>query len=162
MTRLTTLFFAALLALGSIHTVAAQTSDDASHEVTIDIEEMNAITVGSDVTITLDAVTAGQAPTPKSAESTYRLTTNSTDARKVTAAISGFDQEGITLKAELTAPGAGQSAGQKTLTDEPVNLVNDISQTAGTGSITYTAEATAQSDPGSYSQTVTYTVMGGQ
>jgi hypothetical protein len=161
MTRLSTLLFATLFALGSLQVAAAQggpVADDANHTVTIDLAEMNAISVGGDVEIVLDAVTAGRDPTPQTAESGYRLTTNSTEARKVTASISGFEQDGITLKVELTSPGTGETAGQKTLTSEAKDLVNNIEQVAGSGNITYTASATAQADPGTYDQTVTYTV----
>jgi hypothetical protein len=158
MTRLAPLFFAALFALGSLHTAAAQSSDEASHTVTIDVQEMNAITVGGDVSITLDAVTAGQAPDPKTVESSYDLTTNSPDARKVTASIEGFDEDGITLEAELTTPGSGASAGWKVLSSSPVDLITEVEQVAGSGTITYRASATPQADPGSYDQTVTYTV----
>ena len=161
MTRLSTLLFATLFALGSLQIAPAQggpVADDASHTVTIDLAEMNAISVGGDVEIVLDAVTAGQDPTPQTAESGYRLTTNSTQARKVTASIDGFEEDGITLAAELSTPGSGASAGEKVLSSSPVNLITEIEQVAGSGDITYRASATAQADPGSYEQTVTYTV----
>ena len=161
MKRFTTLLFAALFTFTFAQSTLAQSSDDASHDVSITVQEINAIEVGGNLEIVLDAVQPGEAPTPKTASSTYALTTNSTQARKITAILDGGYDGDIQLAAELAAPSTGQSTGKKTLQEgEAQDLVTDIAPTSEKNlSITYTASASASDAPGTYTQTVTYTIL---
>jgi hypothetical protein len=161
MKRLLTVAFAALLTLSLVPSAQAQSTDDASHDVSITVQEINAIEVGGNLEIVLDAVQPGEAPTPKTASSTYALTTNSTNARKITAALDGSYDGNIELAAELAAPSTGQSAGKKTLKQgQSEDLVTGIAPTSEKNlSITYTASASATDAPGTYTQTVTYTIL---
>jgi hypothetical protein len=161
MKRFIPFLFAALFILPVAQVVQAQSTDDASHDVSITVQEINAIEVGGNLEIVLDAVQPGEAPTPKTASSTYALTTNSTSARKVTAILDGSYDGNIQLAAELVAPSTGQSTGQKTLQEgEAQDLVTDIAPTSEKNlSITYTASASASDAPGTYTQTVTYTIL---
>jgi hypothetical protein len=161
MTRFTPVFFAFLLSLSLVPAAGAQSTDDASQDVSITVQEINAIAVDGNLEIVLDATLPGEAPTPKTATSAYALTTNSPSARKVTAILDANYDGSIQLAAELVAPSTGQSAGQKTLDgSQAQDLVTDIAPTSEKDlSITYTASASATDAPGTYTQTVTYTIL---
>jgi hypothetical protein len=155
------LLAAASFAILAPTSASAQASDDASHDVSIIVQEINAIEVGGNVDIVLDAAAPGEAPTPKTAASTYAMTTNSSAARKITAVLSAEYAGNIQLSVELDAPSTGQSVGQQVLNaSEAKDLVTDIAPTSETDlGITYTAEASATDAPGTYTQTVTYTIL---
>jgi len=160
MKRLTLCLFA-LWSFAALSTATAQVSDDASQDVTITVQEVNAISVGGAVNIVLDAASPGQAPDPKTASSTYAFTTNSPTERKITGVLDAAFGGSIQLQAELAAPSTGQSAGQKRLSSsQPQDLVTNINPAAESGlGITYTASAGATDAPGDYTQTVTYTIL---
>lgn len=150
----------ALLAGGWGLSVSAQGTDSDTHEVTVQVQEVNAITVGGDVELVVSETSAGQVPSRATTNSSFGITTNSMDARKITAALSGAYPDGVTLSAELTAPSTGTSAGVRGLSTNAVDLVTSIGPTAESNlGITYEAAATTQADPGTYTQTITYTIL---
>jgi hypothetical protein len=160
MKRYALLFATLLLSVGLTLPAHAQSSDQASHDVSITVQEINAISVSGNVEIVLDAAQPGEAPTPKTATSSYALTTNSTQNRKITGVLSSSYDGNIQLAANLTAPQTGQSTGKTTLESGTAkDLVTDIAPTSEKNlNITYTASASASDAPGTYTQTVTYTV----
>ena len=150
--------FAALVFLGATATASfAQVS--ASHDVTIVVPTVNAISVSGNLTLTLGApASAGGDPTPAIDNSSqYFVTTNET-GKKVTAALTSAYPAGITLEAQLTAVGASTSAGKVALTATAQDMVTGIGLVSGNGVIEYTASATSAVGPTSQTRTVTYTL----
>jgi hypothetical protein len=141
-------------------------AQNATQDVTVVVQEINAISVSGNVTLTISGATAGSSPTDATnAASSYSLTTNGT-SKKITAALDEAYASGITLKVALTAPTAsGSSAGEKTLGTSAVDVVTAVSNVAEGGlQISYTASATPGAAPnaggGGETKTVTYTVTG--
>lgn len=148
------------LSAGLCAPAAAQGTNSDTHEVTVRVQEVNAIAVSSDVELVVNETSAGQAPSRTMTNSSFALTTNSLAARKITGALSGAYPDGITLSAELAAPSTGSSVGTHNLSTNAVDLVTSIGPTAESNlNIAYEAAVTAQADPGTYTQTITYTIL---
>ena len=147
---------AALVFLGA---TASASYAQATHDVTIIVPTVNLIDVSGDVTLTLGAPpAAGADPAPDTdASSTYQVTTNET-GKKITASISSAYNAGITLEASLSAVSGATSAGTVTLSTTAQDVVTGIGLVSGTGTITYTASATAAVAPVTQARTVTYTL----
>src|SRR5688572_3761783 len=103
----------ALLA-GVATTASAQT---ATQDVTIAVSAISQIAVtGGAQSLTVNTATAGNAPTAASVGVTWAITTNQND-QKITAEIDSPMPAGVTLTAQLAAPGGSStSAGVVTLT----------------------------------------------
>ncbi len=132
-----------------------------TQSVTVSVQEINEITISSDVSLTIDTATPGTGPdAANDASASFNLTTNGTNKKIVGALDSNFSS-GISLKALLVAPTGGSSS-EQTLSNVAVDLVNGITRTTATNlSITYTAEATINAAPNGSgeSRTVTLTLM---
>jgi len=154
MKRLLTL---AILLFGLTTTAYAQ-SNVATQEVEINVSEINVIAVQGEISMTISQATAGQAPDAATDAGTYALTTNGTK-KKITAELDEDMPTGLTLNANMSAPSGAGSKGKKSLSDEAVDLVTDITQVRGSGlALNYEAVATVDADPDTYKRTVTYTV----
>ena len=130
----------------------------ANHNVTIVVPTFNLISVSGDVTITLGApASAGSDPTDGTASGNYSITTN-VAGQKITAALSADYPTGITLTAGLTAVGGG-TASSSALSTTAADLLTGIGAVSDTGTINYTASATADAAPtGGVTRAVTYTL----
>lgn len=153
-------FFALTLALTfalSATTAFAQ-SNTATQNVSINVAEIAVIAVTGNISMTINAATAGQAPDAATASSSYNMTTNGTD-KKITAELDAAMPTGLTLNATMAAPTGASSAGKKALSATAVDLVTGISKVRGTGlSLNYEAVATVDAEPDAYTRTVTYTI----
>jgi len=147
---------AALLTLTA--SVSTAQSNKATHSVSVNVAEIAVISVSGDVSMRIATATAGQAPDPVSAKSTYNVTTNGKD-KKISAELDKDMPEGLTLSATMDAPEGATSAGKRALSKKAVDLVSKIEQVRGTGlGLTYEAVATVEADPDNVTRTVTYTI----
>lgn len=132
-----------------------------SQSVTVSVQEINELSISSDVTLTIMSATPGGGPLPATdATATYNITTNGTNKKLVGSLDSNFPA-GISLKMELQAPGVATST-EQTLTDVAVDLTTGFGRLAATDlTITYTAEATIAVAPNGAgeSRIVTMTLM---
>lgn len=145
----------ALLALSS--TSYAQ-SNVASQQVSINVAEISVIAVTGNVNMTINAATAGQAPDAATASVSYNVTTNGSN-KKISAELDTAMPTGLTLSANMTAPGGASSAGKLALSTTSVDLVTGITKVRASGlALAYEAVATVNAAPDSYVRTVTYTI----
>lgn len=118
--------------------------DSTTQTVTYSVNSINEISVTGAPSLTIVAPAAGS-PLADAVDSTstYAITTNGSGL-KITGSLGAAMPTGITLKANLTAPSVGASAGVVTFTAATaVNLVTGITQVAESGlGITYTMSAT--------------------
>jgi len=149
-------FFAIAFALTTFAaTASAQT---ATQQVSINVAEIAVISVGGNIAMNINQATAGQAPDPTTALSTYHVTTNGKN-KKITAELSSKMPTGLTLNATMAAPNGASSSGKKALSNKAKDLVTGITQVQGSGlQLTYEAVASVDAKPDNYSRTVTYTI----
>ncbi|MDB6073434.1 MAG: hypothetical protein JWO89_1074 [Verrucomicrobiaceae bacterium] len=136
----------------------------ATQTVTYEVQAINELSVsGATASLTVNAATAGSAPTAVSnSTTTYAITTNE-ENRKITGALNTVMPDGVTLSVTLGAPTGASSTGKQTLTDEPADLVTGISTLNESGkSIQYELAATSAAGVvASASKTVTLTITAG-
>ncbi|PIQ63074.1 MAG: hypothetical protein COV99_04705 [Bacteroidetes bacterium CG12_big_fil_rev_8_21_14_0_65_60_17] len=150
--------FTLTLALFLTASASFAQSNKATHSVSVNVSEISVISVSGDVSMTISAATAGQAPDPVTASSSYAVTTNGQD-KKITGELDTDMPEGLTLNASMAAPEGADSAGKKALSKSAVDLVSNIDQVRGQGlALTYEAVATVNANPDGYTRTVTYTI----
>jgi hypothetical protein len=135
----------------------------ATQTVTYEVTAINAISVssGGPLTITVNAATAGSAPTAATdATTTYAVTTNET-GQKITGEINSNMPAGVTLTVALVAPTGGTSTGATSLSTVAADLVTGIATLNESGkTITYSLSATSAAGVvGSASKTVTLTIL---
>ena len=151
---------ATMALLATVGSVAQAQS--ANQTVNFEVTAINQLSVGGAVTLTVNTATAGSAPSAATTNSSYAITTNGTNM-KITAGLDADMPAGLTLTANLTAPGVGSSAGVKTLADADTDVVTGITQVNASGvAIAYSLSATlAAGVVSSASRTVTYTITAG-
>jgi len=136
-------------------------ADNDNLTVTYEVQAINELTAGDDVTLTVSSATAGYSPTAATDESSYNITTNcAADSKKITAVIDTDMPAGLTLRLTATAPEGGSSTGTKTITTSAANIVTSIDGVAESGinlhfSLMATVEAGVVS---SASKTLTLTI----
>ena len=140
MKALTTLFL--LVAFVAVMIAA----DNDNLTVTYEIQAINELVAGSDVSLTITSSTAGSDPDDVTDASTYDLTTNcGTDAKKITAAINTAMPSGMTLTLNATAPTGGTSSGGVTITNVAADVVTSIDAVSEAGlALNFTLAATAE------------------
>lgn len=148
-----------ILALAFIATAVWAQPNVATQNVNITVNEIAVISVqGGLINLTIDTATAGDDPTPATADVTYNVSTNGSD-KKITAALDSDMPAGLTLTANMSAPATASSAGALSLSSTAVDLVTGISTLKANGlDLTYEASATLDAVPDSHSRTVTYTI----
>lgn len=136
----------------------------AQQTVTYEVSAINELSVSSPtVSLTVNAATAGSAPTAASDASTsYAITTNEGN-RKITGVLNTDMPTGVSLSASLAAPSGADSVGPVALTGTAQDLVTGISTLNESGKvITYNLSATSAAGVvPSASKTVTLTVTAG-
>jgi len=132
-----------------------------SQSVTVSVQEINELSISSDVTLTIMSATPGSGPIPATdASATYNITTNGTNKKLVGSLDSNFPT-GISLKLLIQAPGAASSS-EQTLSNVAADLTTGFGRVAATDlTVSYTAEATIDVAPNGagVSRTVTLTLM---
>jgi hypothetical protein len=149
---------AALALTASASIAGAQTG---TQTVTFAVAAINQLSFTGTPSLTINAATAGSAPTSVSTSTlTYAITTNESD-KKIRASLDTDMPTGVTLKANMAAPSGALSASDQALSATAVNLVTGITQLNASGlSLTYTLEATAGAGVvASTTRTVTYTII---
>lgn len=133
-------------------------SNASTQQVSIDVEEINVISISGSVSMTINTATAGEAPDAATASATYAVTTNGKN-RKISAELDSDMPEGLTLFAEMSAPGDARSKGKVELGSRSKNLVDKLTKVNASGlSLAYEAVATVDADPDNVTRTVTYTI----
>jgi hypothetical protein len=152
----------AVLLIGVSSSVFAGSS--VNQTVTYEVQAINEISVsGNPGALVVSAATAGSEPTAATdATTTFSITTNGS-SKKITGVLNSAMPANTSLKATLTAPTGGTSAGQVTLTASAQDLVTGISTVAESGiAISYEFSATAAAGViASAQKTVTLTVADG-
>ena len=140
--------------------VQAQSADEASHTVTIQVQEVRRIEVGEGPTLIIDQGGSGRS------SSTYSVQSNHTDPQSITGTVEADSvSAGLTLSATLDAPDAsGRSTGEQTLFEDgsgqEQSLVTGMEEVSQSDlGITYEASTTPEISPGTYGVTVTYTIV---
>lgn len=149
-----------MVALFAASAVQAQT---ATQTVTFQVDAINEVAFAGAPSLTINAATAGSAPTSATSNvATWAVTTNQSGA-KITASINAAMPAGVTLQANLAAPAGATSAGLTSLTTVAADVVTGITQLAASAlGVTYQLNATAAAGVvASQSRTVTYTITGG-
>ena len=152
-----------ILATMALLTVAsAAQAQNATQNVTFQVNAVNQIAVAGSPSLTINTATAGSAPTAATASANWAVTTNQSNA-KITASLDSDMPAGLTLTVNLGAPSGASSAGATSLSSASVDLVTGITkQAAGALSVGYSLSATAAAGVvSSTSRTVTYTITGG-
>lgn len=160
--RLLTLAFA-FFGLTLSANAQAITTASASHNVTLEVLEINTISL-ADANVQLvidadDAPSAGSDTYSESATTAYSFSSNG-DNKKIIGAMDVAPSKG-TLQVSLTAPSVGVSLGTIQLGTAPQTLVTNISRVAGSAlgmQYTYSvnvSEGTMLSE----TKTVTYTLL---
>jgi len=151
--------------------VRAAASDSDNQTVSVTVNDINEIALGSTSVIipAIETTTAGQAPDSQSITDTLDFTTNapSNSTRKITVSLDGNFTDGLTVTAWLQLDGTvnsgtqhGTSTGNKTLSTVAQDLATGLYEEAVSGNtLTYTATATAETNPDTYSQVATYTIQ---
>jgi hypothetical protein len=155
---------ASVLTLAMSAILSAQLT--ATQTVTFQVDPINELSVsGAPSVLLINLAVPGSAPTSvtTAAGPTWSVTTNQT-AAKITASIPVAMAAGLTLSANMVAPGGGStSAGLKALGTVAVDMVTGITKLnqAAMG-LTYQLDATSAAGVVvSSTRVVTYTVTGG-
>jgi hypothetical protein len=138
---------------GNSDTITVNYAVSAINEINID---------GASVSLTVSTTTAGANPDQASDSTTYDITTNcAANAKKITGAIGSDMGSGLTLKANMTAPTGGSSAGATALSSVAANLVTLIDAVAEANiALAFTLDATAAAGVvSSSSKTCTLTIV---
>jgi hypothetical protein len=154
---------ARILATMALFTAAsAAQAQNATQNVTFQVNAINQIAVAGSPSLTINTATAGSAPTAATASATWAVTTNQSNA-KITASLDSDMPTGLTLTVDLGAPSGASSVGATALSSASVDLVTGISKKAeGSLSVGYGLSATTDAGVvSSTSRTVTYTITGG-
>jgi hypothetical protein len=129
--------------------------------VTVSVQEINELSISSDVILTINTSSAGLGPDPASdGSATFSLTTNGSN-KKITGHLDTNFSPGITLRALLGAPTPG-IATEQVLSETAVDLVTGFGRIAISDlSISYTATATINVPPNGpgENRTMTLTLM---
>lgn len=150
------------LAVGSSAALAQCISASCPQTVTFEVSAINLITVTGSPTLVVAQASAGGAPSSVTNNSTsYSITTNETN-KKIQASLNNLMPDNVTLQVSLATPGTGSSAGTKTLTTSPQDVVTGITPVNGSGAISYTLTATAAAGTvASQTRIVTFTIVSG-
>ena len=154
---------ARILATMALFTAAsAAQAQNATQNVTFQVNAINQIAVAGSPSLTINTATAGSAPTAATASATWAVTTNQSNA-KITASLDSDMPAGLSLTVDLTAPTGASSAGATALSSASVDLVTGISKKAEAAlPVGYSLSATtAAGVVSSTSRTVTFTITGG-
>jgi hypothetical protein len=149
-------------ALLAFTAVAAQ-AQTSNQTVQFAVNAINQIAFTGAPSITITTAVAGSAPTSVTdATASWAVTTNQTGA-KITASIPTAMPTGLTLSANLTAPGGATSAGYVALGTVATDMVTVITKlAAGSLGVSYKLDATAAAGVvATASRVVTYTITGG-
>ena len=146
------------LLLFAVPAVAHAQLDAASQTVTLDVQAVDDINVTGTFTITITTIGLQGANTT----GTYDVSTNSVDARTITAQVGAALPTGVTLNILLQDPDAGGAATTtaRNLTTGAQNVVTGLAQTvSGSKTITYTVTTTAETPVASTPVIVTLTLI---
>jgi hypothetical protein len=142
MKRIALLLFAGLFGFATFQTAAAQSSDN--HNVTINVNEVNTISVESDVSLTIDVINewAGEGTT------NFTVVTNDGNSKKVDARITG-NQDGLGdyLQLRVSSSGAGSGQGNVVLSSDAQTVATGIENEEVEGTLSYDAQAGPEYDP---------------
>ncbi|MFH1452587.1 MAG: hypothetical protein ABIH00_01240 [Armatimonadota bacterium] len=126
-----------------------------------EIDAINELVMDSDITLTVDAATAGSQPTFDFNNTvTYSITTNETAGKKITAAINSNMPSNTSLVANVNAVnGNSVSAGDVTLNTTAQSTVTSIETVAGGNAYELKFYANVAAGlPADFSKVITWTL----
>ena len=142
MKRILSTLCAAIVILGAASTTYAQTD---TSTVTYSVAQVSLVNIAGDVSLTINAGTAGSGLVSATANTTYAITNNFTSSGvKITGSLNSDMPANTTLKLAVSAPAAsGTTGGVKTLSTTAQDLVTGIGAVIESGlSMNFTLEAT--------------------
>jgi hypothetical protein len=151
---------------GALAIVAAQAAvgQTATQIVTYQVTPINQVSIaGAAPALIVNTAVAGNAPTSVSSSGiTWSVTTNQTGT-KISGSIPSNMPAGLTLSADMGAPGGATSTGAQSLSTTAIDLVTGITKLNASGlGLTYSLDATAAAGVvASGTRLVTFTVYGG-
>ena len=140
---------------GTLSAVLALSAADGQHDLTVTIEEINALEIkGGDITLTISG--DSMAVTNNTCSISY--STNSELTKKITAVLNRNYPTGITLYLTV-ASRSGVSQGEVALTDSPADIIRNLTNCMDTNQpITYRATATVEAGVQTATRSVSYTI----
>jgi hypothetical protein len=148
----------AIAAAGETAQAQAQL-DSTAQTVNMSVSTINKISFAASVSLNIASGTAGTALTT-TASSTYDIISNDSLV-KITAALDSDMPTGSALSVNLTAPTSATSAGRRTLSTTPVELVTGIHPISETAiPLTYTFDADVNT-PATLTRVVSYVLIQG-
>jgi len=149
----------ATLAVVLAFPAAAQGSPSASHSVNINVPTIRVLTLtGGDVTMSISSVETTDTELTFTGSSSYNMLTNGSDD-KITAVVASVP-EGLSLTGTYAAPGSATGGTDVDLTTTATSVVTGLARQRANGqSISYTATAGLDVDPGDYTFDLTYTIL---
>jgi hypothetical protein len=159
MKKLTILLVAAAL-LGLTGGLAA--ADNSSHTVNVTVSAINQIVVSGTVGLTISTATAGSEPDNAVDNSATLAWTTNGSGKTIAVKCDVAFPAGVTLSVTQNAKTGGSgtpSFGTVSLTASDQTLVATADKMTYTGTLRYTATATAAAGTQTLSKTVTYTVI---
>jgi hypothetical protein len=163
MKKLSVLFIAVAL-LGMAGMSMAQANDN--HTVTVVVAGISAINVDNDLTLTINAATAGSEPDAVSNSTTCNLlwTQNGPTSRKIQVKAGAALPTGVTLSVlaqGIVKVGSGSptAAGTVALSATDQDFLTTVTKSAGTCDLNYTADGDMDAAVQSNAITVTYTII---
>ena len=145
-----------LTAIFLVLATGAWASSTATQNVDVTIPAIDEVSVSGDVTLTFTAPTGGDGFTDATDASTTLDWSTNQATRKITIVYDAAET-GLTLKCEATSASGGTSAGELTLSTTAQDFVTAISNTTGSGTLSYTCSATMSASTAAY--VVTFTIQ---
>ncbi|MFH1452902.1 MAG: hypothetical protein ABIH00_02825 [Armatimonadota bacterium] len=148
----------ALIVIAFLSTAAFAATTD-TQTVYYEIDPIVNLQFHTDMTLTIDAATAGSQPNTDSTVSTYDLTTNET-GKKITGYLNVNMPSSTYLSVNLSPPTGASSLGETTLTTTAQDLVTGIDTLAEPGNnyTVYLNAAVNAGLPADGSRVITFTV----
>ncbi|HEY3296330.1 MAG TPA: hypothetical protein VGL38_12960 [bacterium] len=145
-----------VLIFGCVGLVTA--SNTSNHQVTVHVDAINeAAVTGGDITLTINAATAGSQPN-NATDATCHLNWTTNEAGKKITVETDQAAPVYTLKVTATAISGGTAAAQVTVSNVAQDFVTAVATTIGTCTLSYVASATAAQGTGEDVHVVTYTL----
>ena len=160
MKKMLTALCTAIVVVGTAGNAYAQVD---TNTVTYSVSQVSLVNIAGDVTLTVNAGTAGTGLTSATANTTYAITNNYiTSGVKITGSLNSNMPANTTLKLAVSAPAAsGTTGGVKILSTTAQDLVTGIGAVNETGlNMAFTLEATVDAGViSSSTKTLTLTLV---
>lgn len=151
------IFTIALFVLGFANVVQAQ-SNNSSQQVSVNVAEIDVISISGNVAFTFSQATAGKSLDSVTGSASWSVSTNGRN-RKITAELDSDLPKGLDLKVGMEAPNGAHSTGMKELSAKPKHLIQNLTSVSQSGmAINYEVTAKVDVASSSYARTILFTI----